>query len=159
MKPASSHRDPDSPAARVRRDISLGVEHPAAPSAERARASSSSGSVPARLTTVAPIRSRARAGRAAKHGILFLAANPRASNLLTLTEECAEIQRELKMTRHRGRFRFESRWAVGIDDLMRHLMELDPTVITSADTAAAPPAWCSRTSAASASSCRREPWR
>ena len=61
--------------------------------------------------------------------ILFLAANPRGTHPLRLTEECAEIQRELKMAPHRGDFRFESRWAVGIDELMRHLTELDPTVI------------------------------
>jgi len=46
----------------------------------------------------------------AKHVILFLAANPEGTNPL-----------------HRDDFRFESRWAVGIDELMRHLMELDPT--------------------------------
>ena len=40
-----------------------------------------------------------------------------------------EIQRELKMAPHRDDFRFESRWAVGIDELMRHLTELDPVVI------------------------------
>lgn len=61
--------------------------------------------------------------------ILFLAANPRGSDPRKLDRECAEIQRELKMTPHRGDFRFESRWAVGIDELMRHLTELDPTVI------------------------------
>jgi len=64
-----------------------------------------------------------------KHVILFLAANPRGSNPLKLGEECAEIQRELKMTPNRDDFHFESRWAVGIDELMRHLTELDPTVI------------------------------
>lgn len=64
-----------------------------------------------------------------KHVILFLAANPRGSNSLKLGEECAEIERELKMTRHRDDFHFESRWAVSIDELMRHLTELDPTVI------------------------------
>src|SRR5262245_33343402 len=61
--------------------------------------------------------------------ILFLAANPRGSNPLRLGEECAEIQRELAMTPYRDEFRFESRWAVGADELMRHLMELEPTVI------------------------------
>lgn len=61
--------------------------------------------------------------------ILFLAANPRGSEPLRIASECAEIQRELKMARHRDDFRFESRWAVGIDELMRHLTELDPTVI------------------------------
>lgn len=64
-----------------------------------------------------------------KHMILFLAANPRGSNLLKLGEECAEIQRELKMTPNRDQLHLESRWAVGIDEFMRHLTELDPTVI------------------------------
>jgi CHAT domain len=64
-----------------------------------------------------------------KQVILFLSANPRGSSLIKLSEECAEIQRELKMTPNRDDFRFESRWAVGIDELMRHLTELDPTVI------------------------------
>jgi hypothetical protein len=64
-----------------------------------------------------------------KNVILFLSANPRSSNPLCLAEECAEIQRELKMTPHRDDFQFESRWAVGIDELMRHLNELVPTVI------------------------------
>lgn len=64
-----------------------------------------------------------------KHVILFLAANPHGTSPLKLSEECAEIQRELKLTLHRDDFHFESRWAVGIDELMRHLMELDPSVI------------------------------
>lgn len=33
------------------------------------------------------------------------------------------------MTPNRDDFQFESRWAVSIDELMRHLTELDPTVI------------------------------
>lgn len=64
-----------------------------------------------------------------KHVILFLAANPCTSNSLRLDEECAEIQRELKMSPHRDDFQFESRWAVSIDELMRHLNELAPTLI------------------------------
>jgi hypothetical protein len=63
------------------------------------------------------------------HVILFLASNPSGSSELKLAEECAEIQRELKLARNRDAFRFESRSAVGIDELMRHLTELDPTVI------------------------------
>lgn len=68
-------------------------------------------------------------GTMKKHVILFLAANPQASHPLKLGEECAEIERELKMAPNRDDFHFESRWAVSIDELMRHLMELDPTVI------------------------------
>lgn len=64
-----------------------------------------------------------------KHVILFVAANPRITSPLRLAEECAEIQRELKMAPHRDDFQFESRWAVSIDELMRHLNELAPTVI------------------------------
>ncbi len=64
-----------------------------------------------------------------KHVILFLSANPRGSSPLQVAEECAAIQRELKMARYRDDFQFESRWAVGVDELMRHLGELDPTVI------------------------------
>jgi hypothetical protein len=65
----------------------------------------------------------------AKHVILYLAASPRGSGPLRLAEECSEIQRELRMTRNRDDFQFESRWAVGVDELMRHLMDLDPTII------------------------------
>lgn len=61
--------------------------------------------------------------------ILFLAANPSGTSPVKLDRECAEIQRELKMTPHRDDFRFESRWAISIDDLISHLTELDPTVI------------------------------
>lgn len=61
--------------------------------------------------------------------ILFLAASPHGSGRLELDRECAAIQRELTMAPHRDDFRFESRWAVGIDPLMRHLTELEPTVI------------------------------
>ena len=61
--------------------------------------------------------------------ILFAAASPRDTNQLKLGEECAEIQRELRMAPNRDDLRFEARWAVSIDELMRHLTELDPTVI------------------------------
>jgi hypothetical protein len=64
-----------------------------------------------------------------KHTILFIAANPHTSNPLKLAEECAAIQRELKLVPHRDDFHFESRWAVSIDELMRHLNELDPSII------------------------------
>jgi hypothetical protein len=85
----------------------------------------SAGAACAGVARAAPSR-RARRRR---HVILFLAANPRGSSLLQLGEECAEIQRELAMTPNRNDFRFESRWAVSIDELMRHLTEIDPAVI------------------------------
>ena len=64
-----------------------------------------------------------------KHTILYIAANPHTSNPLKLAEECAAIQRELKLAPRRDDFHFESRWAVSIDELMRHLNELNPSVI------------------------------
>ena len=61
--------------------------------------------------------------------ILFLAANPDTTNPLRLGEECAAIERELKLTLHGRDFQLESRWAVSIDELIRHLNELSPTVV------------------------------
>jgi CHAT domain-containing protein len=64
-----------------------------------------------------------------KHVILFLAANPYTHCPLALEEECAAIERELRMTAHRDDFDFRSKWAVTVDEMMRHLVELKPTVI------------------------------
>lgn len=64
-----------------------------------------------------------------KHVIAYFAACPSGSNPLKLGDECAAIQREIKATPHRDDFRFESRWAVTIDELICHINELDPTVI------------------------------
>ncbi|HMG52249.1 MAG TPA: CHAT domain-containing protein [Kofleriaceae bacterium] len=61
--------------------------------------------------------------------ILFLAADPRGLVPLRLGDECAAIQRELSMAPHRDDFRLEPRWAVGVDELIRHLSELHPTVL------------------------------
>jgi CHAT domain len=71
-----------------------------------------------------PVRDRAPAPV-----ILFLAANPRGTGGLELADECATIQRELRMVNHRDQLRFEARWAVSIDDVMRHVTELEPHVI------------------------------
>lgn len=64
-----------------------------------------------------------------RHVILFLAANPHSSSPLKLGDECAEIQRELRMAPYGDDFLFEARWAVGVDEFMRSLTELDPAVI------------------------------
>ena len=79
------------------------------------------------------MRARCRDGAGArrpdKHLILFIAANPHGNGVLRLAEECAEIQREIALTPYRDDFAFASRWAVSIDDLMRQLTEVTPTVI------------------------------
>jgi hypothetical protein len=64
-----------------------------------------------------------------RHVILFLAANPSRSSPLALDQECAAIERELRMAVHRDDFAFHSKWAVTVDDMMRHLVELTPTVL------------------------------
>ena len=64
-----------------------------------------------------------------KHVILFLAADPRGTPRRALDEECAAIERELRMTSGRDDFDFRSKWAVGVDEMMRHLNELQPTIL------------------------------
>lgn len=66
---------------------------------------------------------------AMKHTILFVAANPRGTDQLALGEECSAIQHELQLTEGRDDFDFHSYWAVGVDELMRYLNQLRPTVL------------------------------
>jgi CHAT domain-containing protein len=61
--------------------------------------------------------------------ILFLAANPEDTPRLALDEECAAIEGELRAAPARGDFEFRSKWAVSIDELMRHLNELQPAIL------------------------------
>ena len=61
--------------------------------------------------------------------ILFLAASPNSTSRLAFDEECAAIERELRMTEGRDEFDFRSKWAVTADEVMRHFNELRPTVI------------------------------
>lgn len=61
--------------------------------------------------------------------ILFLSANPKGTSKLSLDGECAAVMRELKITPHRAAFDFQTRWAVTIDDLVRELLELSPSLI------------------------------
>lgn len=61
--------------------------------------------------------------------ILFLAANPAGIDDRRLGEECAAIEREIRMTPGRDHFDFRSKWAVDVDELMRHLNDLQPAII------------------------------
>jgi hypothetical protein len=72
----------------------------------------------ARRTELAPGRQKL---------IVFITADPFGG--LKLGLECASIQREIKISLHRDELRFESRWAVSITELIRHLSELRPDVI------------------------------
>jgi hypothetical protein len=64
-----------------------------------------------------------------RHAILFLAANPSGTTRLALDEECAAIERELRMSSGRDDFDFHAKWAVSVDEMMRHLNTLQPTII------------------------------
>jgi hypothetical protein len=61
--------------------------------------------------------------------IIFFAADPSATSRLALGEECAAVERELRMTACRDAFEFHTRWAVDVDDIQRSLNELQPTII------------------------------
>jgi hypothetical protein len=67
--------------------------------------------------------------KASKKIILFLAANPISASRLAFDEECAAIERELQMTTGRNDLDFRSKWAVTAEEMLRHLNELQPTII------------------------------
>jgi hypothetical protein len=64
-----------------------------------------------------------------KHTILYVAANPRGTDRLALDRECEALQHELRLTADRDYFEFHSRWAVGVDHLMRALNEMSPAIL------------------------------
>jgi len=64
-----------------------------------------------------------------KHVLLFVAANPFDTDRLRLDEECAAIERELRMSPGHDDLDFYAKWAVSVDELMRHLNELQPTIL------------------------------
>jgi hypothetical protein len=72
-------------------------------------------------------RSAARPARPAV--IAFFAAHPAETSPIDQGAECAEMMRELKLAPFRADFRIESRWATTVDELMRHLNELDPVLV------------------------------
>jgi len=61
--------------------------------------------------------------------VLLLAANPRGTELLDLAREVTEVQRELAPLAATTGLRFEARWAVSVDDAMRHMTEIDPCIL------------------------------
>lgn len=80
-----------------------------------------------------PVKSRRRHvpenANKSRKVILFLASSPNSVTRLAFDEECAAIERELRMTEGRDEFDFRSKWAVTPDEMMRHLNELRPVII------------------------------
>jgi hypothetical protein len=64
-----------------------------------------------------------------RHRVLFLTADPRGATRLAHDEECAAIEHELRLTLGRDEFEFRSKWAVSVDEMMRHLNECLPTIV------------------------------
>jgi hypothetical protein len=64
-----------------------------------------------------------------RHVILFLAANPGDTGRLALTDECAAIERELQMAAHGDDFELRSKWGVTADEMARHLLQFEPTIV------------------------------
>jgi len=61
--------------------------------------------------------------------ILVLAANPKGTNPLRLSEEARNIQTGLERSRYRDRFRTEQRWAVTPTDIRRALLDCRPQIV------------------------------
>jgi hypothetical protein len=62
----------------------------------------------------------------AERVVLFLAADPGRTSPAALGRGCLEIRRRLQAA---GAIRFEARWAVTLDDVLRHVVELRPTIL------------------------------
>ncbi|HEX7840187.1 MAG TPA: CHAT domain-containing protein [Kofleriaceae bacterium] len=83
---------------------------------------------------LSPRRSRPRRTRSPwtsenRHLVLFLAANSKDITRLALDEECAAIEHELRLSPGRDELEFRSKWALSVDEMMRHLNESQPTIV------------------------------
>lgn len=61
--------------------------------------------------------------------ILVLAANPKGTNPLRLSEEVRKIQTGLERSQNRDRFLLEQRWAVTPTDVRRALLDCQPQIV------------------------------
>ena len=69
------------------------------------------------------------AANAAKLTILFLGANPKATQRLRLDEELREIEAGLQRSKYRDRFDLVQRWAVRPRDLQRAMLDCNPQIV------------------------------
>ena len=102
---------------------------PAAPPAPSSQAVALSSPGDRGARTVRPLRRSSARTTVKKHVILFLAANPSATDRLALDLEARAIHQELKRSGFRDRFDFQTRWAAEPLDLLRELRELKPTIV------------------------------
>src|SRR4051794_6478161 len=67
--------------------------------------------------------------RAAMIKILFLSANPKDTDRVSLDEEVRAIRERLRMAVHGGQFAVEQEWAVRVADLQGHLLRHQPHIV------------------------------
>jgi CRP-like cAMP-binding protein len=67
--------------------------------------------------------------RKSKLKILFLAANPVATNQLQLDREAREIEEKLRGTKERDKIELVTKWALRADDLQQYLLEHQPHIV------------------------------
>ena len=99
------------------------------PSTTRPRYPASSATVRGAVRCSMPRHMRSPRPSERRHRVLFLAADPRDTTRLAHDEECAAIEHELRLTLGRDEFEFRSKWAVSVDEMMRHLNECLPTIV------------------------------
>src|SRR5262249_29789312 len=61
--------------------------------------------------------------------VLFLAANPHATQPLQLDEEIRQITAKVRAAEYRDSLELASRWAVRPDDLLQALLEVKPDIV------------------------------
>lgn len=64
-----------------------------------------------------------------KKKILILSANPKTTARLRLDEEVREIEEGLRRSKWRDHFEIKSKWAVGIRDLRRAILDEEPNIL------------------------------
>lgn len=64
-----------------------------------------------------------------KKTILFLAANPKNSTPLDLTQEVKEIDAGLQRSQKRDKFQLEQEWAVAPGDVQRSMLDYKPQIV------------------------------
>ena len=61
--------------------------------------------------------------------VLFLAANPKDTPVLSLDEEARSIQEKIRLSEYRDSVHFESRWAIRDSDILQAINETNPTIV------------------------------
>lgn len=82
-------------------------------------------------STLAPASSNVTPSReaGAKLRILFLVTQANGKDRQRLADDYAAIERELQLAPHGNDFELISKWALTVDEMVRHLLDVDPTIV------------------------------